>query len=153
MARVPALVAVIAPMILFWQLTAPVPVVDPIFIPYTFAPVAAAVMLTDPVPVAAPMVFAVTVPMFTAPVAVEGILIAVQEEAPASPQVKFLMVFPCTLVVVLTAGPTFKFIAIKVLVKAFVLAQVPLQEAELPPIKLPLMEISVEVRSEILMGT
>lgn len=57
-----------------------------------------------PFPVVAPIVFAVTVPIFMAPVAVEGILMAVQEEtaAAASPQVKFLMVLPCTLVGVLT---------------------------------------------------
>ena len=68
--------------------------VPSIFIPYTFAPVAAAVTVIDPVPVVSPIVFAVTVPILTAPVAVEGILMAVQEEAPGSIQLKFLMVLP-----------------------------------------------------------
>ena len=58
--------------------------------PYTLAPVAAAVTAITPVPLVAPMVLAVTVPMFTAPVAVEGMLMAVQvaARAAASPHVK-----------------------------------------------------------------
>ena len=134
-----------------------IPVVPAQYIPYTRLVAAPPVTTMGPLPLVVPIVFPVIVPMLILPVAVVGILIAVQADAPASPQVKFLMVLPCTLVVVPTVGPTFRLIALNVLVNAFVFVQlvtlpvVP-QLGALPPIKFPLMVISVEVRTETLIG-